>query len=222
MSSRADILARIRASLKVEADDPGRAVVVAKYLRTHPTGVLPEPTDPQINSITRFRRKAEAAFATVTVTARRNVASTVQSFLRQHNLPQQLRVGDDKRLARIKWPEPGRPELLPGAAQASDLVGLSYAFAGASETGTLFLVSGPESPTTINFLPENHIVIVDSRDIETHYETVWARLRKKYGETRMPRTVNLVTGPSRSADIEQTLILGAHGPVRLHIIVVKN
>ncbi|MEI9915983.1 MAG: LUD domain-containing protein [Methylovirgula sp.] len=36
----------------------------------------------------------------------------------------------------------------------------------------------------------------------------------------MPRTVNFITGPSRSADIEQTLLLGAHGPRALHIIIV--
>ena len=41
-----------------------------------------------------------------------------------------------------------------------------------------------------------------------------------YGKGQMPRTVNWITGPSRSADIEQTLLLGAHGPQRLHVIVV--
>jgi len=221
MNSRDAVLQRIRASLKADADNPVRAVTVARRLRTHPVGVLPEPTDPQINAINRFRRKAEAAFATVSVVARRNVANAVQAFLREHNLPQRLRTGDDKRLQRIKWPEPGGPELLTGRAETQDVVGLSYAFAAASETGTLFMVSGTANPTTINFLPENHIVLVDARDIETHYETIWTRIRKAYGETVMPRTVNLITGPSRSADIEQTLILGAHGPVRLHVIVVK-
>ena len=47
-------------------------------------------------------------------------------------------------------------------------------------------------------------------------------LRARYGKDKMPRTLNLITGPSRSADIEQTLILGAHGPRKLHIIVVEG
>ena len=90
-----------------------------------------------------------------------------------------------------------------------------------AETGTLVLTSGPDNPTTLNFLPDTHIVVVDAKDIAGDYETVWhARCARHYGEGALPRTVNLITGPSRSADIEQTLILGAHGPRRLHVMVV--
>jgi L-lactate dehydrogenase complex protein LldG len=45
-------------------------------------------------------------------------------------------------------------------------------------------------------------------------------LRKAKGKGEMPRALNLITGPSRSGDIEQTIILGAHGPRALHIVVV--
>jgi L-lactate dehydrogenase complex protein LldG len=89
-----------------------------------------------------------------------------------------------------------------------------------AESGTLALLSGPDNPTTLNFLPDTHIVVVDAGDIVGDYETVWRRLRERYGAGSMPRTVNFVTGPSRSADIEQTIILGAHGPRALHILVV--
>jgi L-lactate dehydrogenase complex protein LldG len=51
---------------------------------------------------------------------------------------------------------------------------------------------------------------------------VWARIRYAYGKGGMPRTVNWITGPSRSGDIEQTLLLGAHGPRRLHILLVRE
>ena len=63
-------------------------------------------------------------------------------------------------------------------------------------------------------------MVLFADDIAGDYETVWRRIRETYGEGKLPRTVNLVTGPSRSADIEQTLILGAHGPRALHILVV--
>jgi L-lactate dehydrogenase complex protein LldG len=66
------------------------------------------------------------------------------------------------------------------------------------------------------------MVIVDAADIVGDYETVWRRLRERLGPGSMPRTVNLITGPSRSADIEQTIILGAHGPRALHILVVGS
>jgi len=100
------------------------------------------------------------------------------------------------------------------------LSSVSHAFAGVAETGTVVLASGTDNPTSLNFLPDNHIVVIDANDVAGDYESVWQRLRERYGDGLMPRAVNLITGPSRSADIEQTLILGAHGPRRLHVIVV--
>ena len=96
---------------------------------------------------------------------------------------------------------------------------LSVAFAAVAETGTIALVSGADNPTTLNFLPDNQIVVVRREDVVADYESVFLRLREAYGKGRAPRTVNFVTGPSRSADIEQTLLLGAHGPRRLHIVI---
>ena len=61
-----------------------------------------------------------------------------------------------------------------------------------------------------------------AKDIAGDYESAWDKVRGAYGKGRMPRTVNFITGPSRSGDIEQTLLLGAHGPRRLHIVVVKD
>jgi L-lactate dehydrogenase complex protein LldG len=89
-----------------------------------------------------------------------------------------------------------------------------------AESGTLLLASGPDTPTTINFRPETHVVVVDAGDIVGDYETVWDVVRERYGKGALPRTVNMITGPSRSGDIEQTIILGAHGPRRLHIVIV--
>ena len=91
---------------------------------------------------------------------------------------------------------------------------------GVAETGTLVMASGPDNPTTLNFLPDTHIVVVDAKDIAGDYETVWARVREKFGIDALPRAINMITGPSRSADIAQILILGAHGPRRLHVLVV--
>jgi L-lactate dehydrogenase complex protein LldG len=83
----------------------------------------------------------------------------------------------------------------------------------------LVLTSGTDNPTTLNFLPDNHIVVVDVNDVVGDFETIFVQLRRHFGERQLPRLVNLITGPSRSADIEQTLILGAHGPRRLHVIL---
>ena len=82
--------------------------------------------------------------------------------------------------------------------------------------------SGAENPTTLNFLPDTSIVVVKAADISGDYEAVWAKIRAKFGKGAMPRTVNYITGPSRSGDIEQKILLGAHGPRRLHIVVVDG
>ena len=120
----------------------------------------------------------------------------------------------------MPWARP-RSRSRTGRPTGDDLNAVRAAFAGVAETGTLALVSGPDNPTTLNFLPDNHIVVL-SRDDDRR------RLRKRLRRAARPFTarrrcrgrVNFITGPSRSADIEQTLLLGAHGPRRLHIVIV--
>ena len=89
-----------------------------------------------------------------------------------------------------------------------------------AETGTLMLPSGSETPSTLNFLPDTHVVVLKSRDVVGPYEEAWDRLRA--GGKTLPRTVNFVTGPSRTGDIEQTIYLGAHGPRHLHILLIDE
>ena len=165
----------------------------------------------------------EAAAGTIEEVPRvADVPAAISAFLRSHNLPMSVRRGSDPRLEALPWTSERTLEVTTGPSDGLQLVGVSHAFGGIAESGTLMLTSGPENPTTLNFLPDTHIVVVDAKDIAGDYETLWDRLRAKYGTGVMPRTVNLVTGPSRSADIEQTLILGAHGPRRLHVMVVGD
>ena len=100
------------------------------------------------------------------------------------------------------------------AARDDDATVLAY--------GTMVFVSGPEHPTTLNLLPDNHVVVVRKSQVVGTYEQMMERLRARYGEAAMPRTVNTVTGPSRTGDIEQTMQLGAHGPRRMHIVLVDG
>src|SRR3546814_19426494 len=94
------------------------------------------------------------------------------------------------------------------------------AFAGIAETGTVMMASGPDAPITLNFLPENHVVVLRASQVTGTYEEAWQRLREARWRGVMPRAVNLITGPSRTGDIEQTLLLGTHGPRRLHVLLV--
>ncbi len=222
MSSRDAILGRIRRSLGASGSDAPRLAAVRHRLAETPVNVVPARGQlPSAERIDLFVRKAGEVFATVVrLGGRDDIPAAVAAYLRDRNLPQAIRRGDDRRLADLPWEREAQLAVTTGPSDGSDLVGLSHADAGVAETGTVVLTSGPDNPTTINFLPDHHIVVVDASTVAGDYETVWADLRRRFGAGVMPRTVNLVTGPSRSADIEETLLLGAHGPRSLHILVV--
>ena len=99
-----------------------------------------------------------------------------------------------------------------------DLVGISGAFVAIAETGTLMMLSGPDTPASMHLLPETHVAVVPAERIVAHYEDGFALMRAERG--RLPRATNLVSGPSRTGDIEQTIVLGAHGPYRVHVVIV--
>ena len=141
-------------------------------------------------------------------------------YLAGHNLPGRVKIAPNPLLKNVNWSKYPTLSVAEGPAEDVDQAGLSVAVSGVAESGTLVLHSGPESPTTLNFLPDHHIVLLPQSQITGSYEDAWAALRN--GSKDMPRTVNWVTGPSRSADIEQTLLLGAHGPRRLHILILND
>jgi L-lactate dehydrogenase complex protein LldG len=221
MTARDAIFGKIRRSLGVTGEELRRNAAVDDRLTRAPKGIIPMRGQlPQAERIALFTKMAEKVLATVErVSDESEIPMTVAAYLRGHNLPATLRMGDDPTLAGLAWSRTPI-EVKRGASDGTDAVGLSHGFAGVAESGTLVLASGRDNPTTINFLPETHIVVLKAEDVAGDYETVWDRLRARYGRGVLPRTVNWITGPSRSGDIEQTILIGAHGPRRLHIIVV--
>jgi L-lactate dehydrogenase complex protein LldG len=222
-SARDDILATMRRSLGVSGRELPRRQIVADRLERAPKGVIPERGQVEGEALLEmFTRQAELALSTVTVVEGASaVPGAVAAYLRDHNLPAAIRMGDDPRLAAMPWAETAL-EIGQGVSAGNDLNAVSHAFGGVAESGTLAMVSGHENPSTLNFLPDNHIVVLAAKDVSGDYETVFGRVREKFGKGEMPRTLNFITGPSRSADIEQTLLIGAHGPRRLHIVVVRT
>jgi L-lactate dehydrogenase complex protein LldG len=223
MSARDDIFANIRRSLGVKGQETIRRQIVQDRLERAPKGVIPKRGQVSGDErIALFKVQAEASLATVTeVASAADVPQSIALFLRNHNLPATLRMGEDQRLKAMPWADTTL-EIAHGPSEGQDLNAVSHAFGGVAETGTLAMVSGAENPSTLNFLPDNHIIVVSAKDIAGDYESVWNRVRFAFGKGSMPRTVNFITGPSRSGDIEQTLLLGAHGPRRLHVVVVRD
>ena len=222
MSGREAVLGKVRRALGVSGEETARKDAVnARLAEAQPNLIPARGKLDRKGRLALFCEMAERVSATTErLASPDDVPAAVGAFLRAHNLPMQVRNGADLVLASLPWEREPRLERLAGASDGRDAVSLSRAFGAVAESGTLMLVSGEDNPTTLNFLPDTHIVVVFADDIAGDYETVWRRLRELYGPGTLPRTVNLVTGPSRSADIEQTLILGAHGPRALHILVV--
>jgi L-lactate dehydrogenase complex protein LldG len=222
MNSKANVLSRLRTALQVPADDSARKAAVTARLKSAPNGVIPARGQlPAKDQVALFLKMAEKVSVTVTrINSAAKAPAAVSEYLRSKNLPARLRMGQDKRLAAMPWAKEKNLDIKRGASDGSDEVCVSHAFGGIAESGTIMLVSGPENPTTLNFLPEHHVIVLNASDIEGDLETLIASLRETYGKGEMPRTVNLVTGPSRSGDIEQTILLGAHGPRAVHLVLV--
>jgi L-lactate dehydrogenase complex protein LldG len=219
--ARSMIFERIRAALGAERLDRARRSAVQRRLARHPRGPLPA----------RAKRQGEervALFAAMLakqgadvrrVATPKEAVGAVASYLGTCNLPPRVRMGRDPMLAALPWREAWDIERAFGAAEPNDRASLSRAVAGAAETGTLFLLSGSDNPTSLNFLPEAHSVLIAASDIFASYEEAFDRIRALSGGV-MPRSVNLISGPSRTADIEQTIVRGAHGPRGLLVVIL--
>lgn len=215
-SAREEILEGIRQSLKRTGPlEHSVAAMLAARLAGREVHVQPVVEG---DLVTRFVAKLEAVSGSVTrVSSFAQVPRAVKDYLKLHSMLSQVVMANDPLLAKIDWLADMKIE--KRAAKREDRASVTGAFAGIAETGTLVLLSGPHSPTTLNFLPEIHIVVLRSEHIVAHIEDVWWRLRAEVDE--IPRTINFITGPSRTADIEQTIQLGAHGPRSLHVILVE-
>lgn len=222
MSARDAMLARIRAKLP-KAPDEARRAAVEERLSEHPRNLIPQRgIGDEAHRIRVFTEMMEAVGGTVEILDDINdVPDSVAAYLRNNNLPAHVRRGSDPVLARLPWHRGGALEVAEGRAHESDRASVTRAFAGVVETGTIIQLSGPENPTTLNFLPEAHIVLLEGSALFASYEEAWTKLRGVYGEGAMPRTVNMISGPSRTADIEQTIVRPAHGPKNMHVIIVR-
>ncbi len=210
--ARARILERVRRA--TEGRDEPEAVAARLASRAQTAPVPRQALGEGAARIEQFVEKARAADATLSrIASAKDLPQALAEELRARNLPAAIRCGTDPLFAR-DW---GGIEVSHGTGRLEEPVTLSRAHLASAETGTLLLASGPENPVTLTFLGETHFVVIAAEDICAGYEELWARWRATGLD---PRTVNLVTGPSRSADIGQTLQLGAHGPVALHVFLI--
>ena len=222
MTARAEIFANIRRALGVSGQEAPRRRSVDDRLEHAPKGIVPARGDRDASALPGlFRAEAERIGATTAEIASTEVPGAIADYLRRQNLPAQVRMGADAWLKTLPW-QTTNLDIATGPSAGGDLICVSRAFAAVAETGTLVMVSGTDNPTTLNFLPDTHIVVLRGQDILGTYERIWQKLRLVYGKGLMPRTVNFITGASRTRDIAQKSLNGVHGPRKLHILVVTD
>lgn len=149
------------------------------------------------------------------VSSQQALVQSIQQFLQQHQLPLSLCAVEHPDLANLPWPD--ELQVRYGQPQEHDLSIISVAEAALAETGSVVMCSSRQTPTEANFLPDNFICLVRQSDIIAHMEDLWQQLRLQ--NDTLPAVVNIISGPSRTADVEQTIQLGAHGPRHMHVII---
>ncbi|MBT3358028.1 MAG: lactate utilization protein [Rhodospirillales bacterium] len=215
--AREDILSAIRRAAVAPDGDPA-----ARMADPRPNLVPARGQGTPDELLARFLSEADAAGGTFTQLASRDeIPAAAEGYLAANNQPLEIKAAPG--LKNITWTQQSLLTVDFGRAEGADHVGITEAFAGIAETGTLMVLSGAENPASLNFLPDTHLVVLDTSRIVGAYEDGWALLRGENGKTGfMPRMVNWITGPSRSADIELILLLGVHGPRRLHILLIDG
>ncbi len=220
--SKDAILGAIRRGLKRGPLPADQVAMLRGRMELHPRHLIPARSRlPHAGQVDLFVHNVEKEFGSVARVAGLDaVPAAVADYLAAQNLPSSLVMAPHPELQAVPWSSRPLLSIREGRAQATDAVSVQHAFAAIAETGTLMLPSAPVRPTTLNLLADTEIVLLRTSRLVGAYEEAWDLLRAELGG--MPRTVMLVTGPSRSADIEQSLELGAHGPRRLHVVLVED
>ncbi|MBJ9662627.1 LutC/YkgG family protein [Burkholderia gladioli] len=218
-AARRNIFARIRAAQGRPAEpDALEREQAADYLARHPAGPRPPMPDDAAGLLARFTEEAERMSTTVeAVDTLAEVPAAAARYLQARSLA--ARAIAWRTLADIDWASAGLEVDLRKPVKG-DLVGITGCFCASAETGSLVLLSGPDTYASAALLPETHLVVVPASRIVAGHEDAFALIRAERGE--LPRAVNIVSGPSRTGDIEQTIVLGAHGPYRVHAIIVRG
>ena len=220
-ASRDAVMARVRKALGHTGSRDAALANAEAYVATHAQG--PRPSRPA-DLVAHFLKRATDMASTVErVDAMADIPTAVARYVDGLTLAPSLAA--QKSHDGVCWPEfaaldwkgaglniEARPTV------GHDRLGITGSFCAIAETGTLVFVSGADTPTATALLPDTHVAVVRADRIVAGMEDAFALIRAE--RAHMPRAVNMISGPSRTGDIEQTIVLGAHGPYRVHILLL--
>jgi L-lactate dehydrogenase complex protein LldG len=220
-AARDAVLGRVKNALRVTGDRATARAEADSYMAAHAQG--PRPAMPA-DLLAKFMTRATDMESTIErVADRMAIPAAVARYIDSLELPAPL--ASQKSRKGVCWPEfadldwKGASLVIEARpTSGNDRLGITGAFCAIAETGTLVVLTGAQTPTATTLLPDTHVAIVRADRIVSGMEEAFALIRKERG--KLPRAINMISGPSRTGDVEQTIVLGAHGPFRVHILVV--
>ncbi len=214
--SKSQVLSDIRSALAQFSDSER-----AEYNRQYDEFCASEIPRPVVDGalIDRFIDKHTAVHGTYKIVSKHSqIPVAVNDFLSSHDLPTEMVMGNTDFLHAIDWPDDWKIERR--TARKSDVISVTDAICAIAETGTILIASSPKVSATHLYLPENHVVIMDIGQLVRHLEDALQLASKQI--SGHSRGLHMITGPSKTADVEQTIQYGAHGPRRLHAIFIDS
>jgi L-lactate dehydrogenase complex protein LldG len=220
-ASRDAILGRVKKAIRATGDRAKAVADAQGYIAAHAHGPRPRMQD---DLLARFMQRATDMESTVArIADRSEVPAAVARYLDALALPSMLAA--QKSHAGVCWPAFADLDWAGAGLQiearptvGNDRLGITGCFCAVAETGTLVVLAGAETPTATTLLPDTHVAVLPADRVVSGMEEAFALIRRECG--LLPRAVNMISGPSRTGDIEQTVVVGAHGPFRVHILVV--
>ncbi|MGL1834278.1 LutC/YkgG family protein [Rhodocyclaceae bacterium SMB388] len=213
MSARDTILDAVRSALGQRTDDAAAVKREAQALLDEPSSIRPRLlADSLVDAFIARVTSPKVAATAECIAEDGDLPAAVKRYLDARDLPPVVAVQPAAVLQALDWSGlETRDEVEPDNA-----VAVGIARWGIAETGSLVFHSDAETPILANFLPLYHIVMVRARTILAYLDDYAAAVAGQ----RPPRNLNIITGASGTTDIEGSLVLGAHGPRYLHVVIV--
>jgi L-lactate dehydrogenase complex protein LldG len=220
-AARDAILGRVRKALGHATTTPDARRQAQSYIAAHRQGPRPATA---ASLVSRFMQRAIDMASTVErIGTPEDIPTAVARYVDALELPPELAL--QRSLEGVCWPElalldwrGAGLDIEARPTTGSDRLAITGCFCAIAETGTLVFTAGADTPTALTLLPDTHVAVVRADRIVAGMEEAFALVREEKG--RMPRAINLISGPSRTGDIEQTIVLGAHGPFRMHVLML--
>ena len=211
--ARREILSAIRENLKPRGIAPGSA---------EPVQSTADPGPMARGSTARFTERLAAVGAHCTVVSGEPEAAGALAGILSGAGARRVAGSDAPLVQRLLQPVRDRFEIAAGESLSRDElfacdVGVTTAQWGIAETGTLVLESARERSRLLSLVPPIHVAVLSTRCICESLGDALDRVRRAASHA-----ITFITGPSRTSDIELTLVVGVHGPQTVHVLLLED